>query len=76
MLTLNPCSARATLAVLCLLQVSFRRMAALNRPELPAAAAGLVGSIAIGLTYPAFAQAFSSLINVLFLTGERKNPAE
>jgi ATP-binding cassette subfamily B (MDR/TAP) protein 1 len=53
-----------------LLQVPLSRLAALNRPELPAALGGLVGSGALGLMMPAFAIAFSALINVFYLPGE------
>lgn len=46
-----------------------KRIAALNKPELPAALGGLLGSGVLGFMMPAFALAFSSLINVFYLTG-------
>ena len=50
-------------------QVPFSRIAALNKPELPALAGGLVGSAAVGLMMPAFSFAFSSLVNTFYTPG-------
>ena len=47
-------------------QVPISRIAALNRPELPAAFTGLAGSAALGMMMPAFAIAFSSILGVFY----------
>ncbi|KAG7669217.1 hypothetical protein Ndes2526B_g05515 [Nannochloris sp. 'desiccata'] len=49
-------------------EVSLRRLAQLNRPELPAAIGGFIGSVAMGMLMPVFSLAFSSLIGVFYLT--------
>jgi ATP-binding cassette subfamily B (MDR/TAP) protein 1 len=49
-------------------EVSLRRLAQLNRPELPAAIFGFIGSVAMGMLMPIFSIAFSSLIGVFYLT--------
>jgi ATP-binding cassette, subfamily B (MDR/TAP), member 1 len=49
-------------------EVSLRRLAQLNRPELPAAIFGFLGSVAMGMLMPVFSLAFSSLIGVFYLT--------
>lgn len=52
------------------LQVPLSRLAALNRPELPAAIFGLAGSAALGMMMPGFSIALSSIINVFYGPGE------
>jgi len=49
-------------------EVPLRRLAQLNRPELPAAIGGLIGSVGMGMLMPVFSLAFSSLIGVFYLT--------
>ncbi|GAB4820940.1 hypothetical protein N2152v2_007986 [Parachlorella kessleri] len=48
--------------------VSIGRLAKLNKPELPAAITGLLGSTGLGAMMPAFAIAFSSLISTFYST--------
>jgi ATP-binding cassette subfamily B (MDR/TAP) protein 1 len=45
---------------------SFARLAALNKPELPAAVGGLLGAGAMGLLFPIFAVTLSSLIALFY----------
>ena len=47
-------------------KVSMLRIAALNRPEWPALALGMIGSGALGFMMPAFSIAFSSLISLFY----------
>ena len=51
------------------LQVPLSRIAALNKPELPAALTGLAGSAALGMMMPGFSIAFSSMLSVFYGPG-------
>lgn len=51
------------------LQVPISRLASLNKPELPAAFFGLLGSAALGMMMPGFAIAFSSILAVFYGPG-------
>jgi len=49
-----------------LAKVGFKRLAKLNKPELPALFGGMLGSAAMGLVFPMFAVALSALIGVFY----------
>jgi ATP-binding cassette subfamily B (MDR/TAP) protein 1 len=49
-------------------EVSLKRLAQLNRPEILAAIFGFIGSVGMGMLMPVFSLAFSSLIGVFYLT--------
>lgn len=53
-------------------QVPLSRIVALNKPELPAAITGMLGSAGLGMMMPGFAIAFSSILAVFYGPGERR----
>jgi hypothetical protein len=56
-------------------KVPLRRIAALNKPELPAAITGLAGSAALGMMMPGFSLAFSSILNAFYNPDPCEPPA-
>ncbi|EFN58606.1 hypothetical protein CHLNCDRAFT_34209 [Chlorella variabilis] len=48
------------------IKVPIKRIVALNKPELPAAVTGMLGSAALGMMMPGFAIAFSSILDTFY----------
>jgi hypothetical protein len=48
-------------------EVEKGRIAALNRPEMPAAICGILGSIGMGMLTPSFSIIFSSMVGVFYV---------
>lgn len=69
------CHPAAALLALPTLQVPISRIVALNKPELPAAITGMLGSAGLGMMMPGFAIAFSSILAVFYGPGELQGRA-